>query len=354
MTVTETDPVLGGRPARQIVTGEDYVESLRGRDLRVHYLGERVEEPVDHPVVRPSVNAMARTYDLAVEHPDLATAYSSISGRAVNRFLHVAQSADGVVMLNKMQRRLGQDTGTCFQRCVGMDAFNALFSVTYECDQARGTSYHERLRSFLRHCQEGNLVVGRGDDRPQGRQGQGSGSPARPGPVHPGGRAPRGRRGHPRGQGAPDGVPEQPLDHRHAHDADDRGRPRLRGGRRDTGRAPRADLRARMPVLRHPVDGGWGHRRRQRPLRRAGGDEVWIGQVLKGGQAWWEEILAQIRGYPASLDSRACARERDHAAPLRASDAGAPSRPAVRAADGRGSASQPLSRPRSQLSSPAG
>ena len=29
-------------------------------------------------------------------------------------------------MQNKMQRRMGQLTGTCFQRCVGMDAANAL------------------------------------------------------------------------------------------------------------------------------------------------------------------------------------------------------------------------------------
>jgi len=30
-------------------------------------------------------------------------------------------------MQNRMQRRLGQLTGTCFQRCVGMDALNALY-----------------------------------------------------------------------------------------------------------------------------------------------------------------------------------------------------------------------------------
>ena len=35
-----------------------------------------------------------------------------------------------------MQRKLGQLTGTCFQRCVGMDAFNSLYSVTYEIDEA--------------------------------------------------------------------------------------------------------------------------------------------------------------------------------------------------------------------------
>lgn len=151
-----------------IETGEDYIASLRGRGLAVHYLGERISETVDHPVIRPSINAVARTYDLALEHPELATAYSPLIGRRVNRFLHVALSAEDVVQQNLMQRRLGQDTGTCFQRCVGMDAFNALYSVTYECDQQHGTDYHARLRRFLARCQEENLVVGGAMTDPKG------------------------------------------------------------------------------------------------------------------------------------------------------------------------------------------
>ena len=59
-----------------------------------------------------------------------------------------------------MQRKLGQLTGTCFQRCVGMDAFNALYSVTFEIDEAFGTTYHERLQAFLTEMHHGNLVVG--------------------------------------------------------------------------------------------------------------------------------------------------------------------------------------------------
>ena len=50
--------------------------------------------------------------DLAVENPELATALSPFTGERVNRFLHVAQSAEDLVMQNKMQRRLGQLTGT--------------------------------------------------------------------------------------------------------------------------------------------------------------------------------------------------------------------------------------------------
>src|SRR5438105_1357697 len=52
---------------------------------------------------------------------------------------------------------------------------------------------------------------------------------------------------------------------------------------------------------------------------------VWVDRRLEGGQAWWEEILAQIRGCdgmlvpisPALLDSEACTSERGYARALR-------------------------------------
>ena len=149
----------GDTPTR-LESGDDYIESLRGRNLRVYLFGELVEEPVDHPMIRPSINAVAETYDLAIREPEIATVESSLTAERVNRFLHIAQSPDDLVAQNLMQRKLGQNTGTCFQRCVGMDAFNSLYSVTYEIDAKHGTRYHERLKAFLTTMQEGNYVVG--------------------------------------------------------------------------------------------------------------------------------------------------------------------------------------------------
>lgn len=145
---------------KKIVTGEDYIASLRGRGLTVYLFGEKVAEPVDHPVIRPSVNAVAATYDLAVKNPELASVVSPFTGERVSRFLHVCLSADDLVRQNKMQRRLGQLTGTCFQRCVGMDAFNSLYSVTYEMDEAHGQKYHARFKNFLTQMHRHNYVVG--------------------------------------------------------------------------------------------------------------------------------------------------------------------------------------------------
>ena len=145
---------------QSIHNAEDYLQSLRGRKLKVYLRGELVEQPVDHPMIRPSINAMAMTYQLALDSPELATAHSSLTGDRVNRFLHVVTSTGDVVQQNLMQRRLGQLTGTCFQRCVGMDALNALYSVTYEIDARHNTPYHARLVEFIRKMQSCNYVIG--------------------------------------------------------------------------------------------------------------------------------------------------------------------------------------------------
>jgi 4-hydroxybutyryl-CoA dehydratase/vinylacetyl-CoA-Delta-isomerase len=128
---------------------------------RVFVMGQEVDNLVDHPLVRPSLNACAMTYELAQqpEYADVMLATSNLTGRTVNRFTHLHQSTADMVAKVKMLRVLGRMTGCCFQRCVGMDAFNAVDSVTYEMDRAAGTQYHPRFRRYLQHVQEYDLVV---------------------------------------------------------------------------------------------------------------------------------------------------------------------------------------------------
>ena len=112
-----------------MMTREEYFESLRKLNLKVYMFGKRVENPVDDPVIRPSLNSIGMTYELAnqPEYEDLMTATSSLNGQKVNRFTHLHQSTEDLVKKVKMLRLLGQKTGSCFQRCVGMDANNAVF-----------------------------------------------------------------------------------------------------------------------------------------------------------------------------------------------------------------------------------
>lgn len=144
-----------------LMTGEEYVESIRSLNMQVYMFGEKIEKPADHPILRPSLNSVRMTYDLAQmpEYQDLMTATSNLTGEKINRFTNIHQSTDDLVKKVKMQRLCGQKTAACFQRCVGMDAFNAVYSTSYECDQAHGTHYHENFKKFAAYCQTKDLTV---------------------------------------------------------------------------------------------------------------------------------------------------------------------------------------------------
>ncbi len=144
----------------KIHTKADYLDSLKNRNLTIYLMGELVEDPLTHPIIKPSIEAMAETYALAEREPELASAISPYTNEPINRFLHIAENNQDLYLQNQMQRKLGQLTGTCFQRCVGMDAFNALHSVTYEIDEKYKTDYHKKFISFLRKMHESNLVIG--------------------------------------------------------------------------------------------------------------------------------------------------------------------------------------------------
>lgn len=143
-----------------MMTAQQYEESLRKLNLVVYMFGERVENVVDDPIIRPSMKAVAKTYDLArrPEHEDIMTATSHITGKKINRFTHIHQSIEDLVKKSKMGRLLGRETGCCFQRCVGLDALNALSIVTFNIDEKYGTEYCPRFLKYLEYVQENDLT----------------------------------------------------------------------------------------------------------------------------------------------------------------------------------------------------
>ena len=93
-----------------MMTKEQYIDSLRGLHLNLYRFGEKVENVVDDPIVRPSLNSFAATYELAEDpqYEDLMCATSSLTGKKINRFTHLHQSTDDLIKKVKMQRLLGQ------------------------------------------------------------------------------------------------------------------------------------------------------------------------------------------------------------------------------------------------------
>ncbi|MFX1581826.1 MAG: 4-hydroxyphenylacetate 3-hydroxylase family protein [Promethearchaeota archaeon] len=145
-----------------LMTGDQYRTSLTKRGpLTVYFTGEQLQDPLQHPIIQASINSVALTYDLA-HHPqtqELMTATSSLTGNKINRFCHLHQSTEDLEQKVKMLRLLGQQCGTCFQRCVGMDAMNAVYLTTFEIDQQHGTDYHQRFTEYMKHVETHDWVI---------------------------------------------------------------------------------------------------------------------------------------------------------------------------------------------------
>ena len=144
-----------------LMTGDEYVRSLQKIQMKIFLFGEEIDNPVGNPILQPAVNSVKATYDLAQnpEYADLMTATSNLTGEKINRFTHIHQSSDDLVKKVKMQRLLGQKTAACFQRCVGMDSFNSVYSTTYEVDKKYGTHYHDNFVKFATYVQQNDLTV---------------------------------------------------------------------------------------------------------------------------------------------------------------------------------------------------
>ena len=54
-----------------LMTAKEYIDSLRKLNTRVYMFGEKIDNWVDHPMIRPSINCVAMTYALA-QDPQLS------------------------------------------------------------------------------------------------------------------------------------------------------------------------------------------------------------------------------------------------------------------------------------------
>lgn len=144
-----------------MMTKDEYLKSLKKLHINAWMFGEKLKHPYDNPVLLPSIGSLAATY-AAAEDPafnDLMTATSVLSGKTINRFVHLHQSTEDLIKKVKMQRMLGQRTASCFQRCVGMDAANAVYATTFEVDETHGTRYHDNFVRFWMMIEETDFAV---------------------------------------------------------------------------------------------------------------------------------------------------------------------------------------------------
>ena len=138
-------------------SGAEYIESLKKRKPSVYCLGERVDNVLEHPVLKSTIATVARTFDLAKnpKYEDLLTVESPLlNGERVNRFLQPFMSVDHLVKRQHQIRFLQRRLGSCALRCTGLGMANALWETCYQIDKAKGTNYLDRLKDWLKYIQK--------------------------------------------------------------------------------------------------------------------------------------------------------------------------------------------------------
>ncbi|MFO7569955.1 MAG: 4-hydroxyphenylacetate 3-hydroxylase N-terminal domain-containing protein [Smithellaceae bacterium] len=141
-------------------TKQDYINGLSKMKRNLYYDGQLIDRTDE--LQMNCLNTIGLTYDEAEkpENQDLMTAISHLTGQRINRFTHIHQNKDDLHKKQDMTRMLCQKVGGCIQRCMGIDATNAIYNVSYEADKIKPgeTCYHENFKKWLLRFQNEDLI----------------------------------------------------------------------------------------------------------------------------------------------------------------------------------------------------
>ena len=141
-------------------TKQQYMEGLGKMKRNLYHNGEKIDRLDELQV--PCLNTIGTTFDEAAkpENAELMTAKSHLTGETINRFTHIHQNTDDLHKKQDMTRFLCRKVGGCIQRCMGIDATNAIYNASYEADKSNNgaTEYHENFKKWLERFQTEDLV----------------------------------------------------------------------------------------------------------------------------------------------------------------------------------------------------
>jgi aromatic ring hydroxylase len=141
-------------------TKEQYIEGLRKMRHNIYVNGDKINRADEMQM--DCINTIGTTFDEAAkpENAELLTAKSHLTGNTINRFTHIHQNTGDLHKKQDMTRFLCRKVGGCIQRCMGIDATNAVYAVSYEADRMNNgnTEYHENFKKWLVRFQNEDLV----------------------------------------------------------------------------------------------------------------------------------------------------------------------------------------------------
>ncbi|HSW35341.1 MAG TPA: 4-hydroxyphenylacetate 3-hydroxylase N-terminal domain-containing protein [Candidatus Limnocylindrales bacterium] len=141
-------------------TREQYRTQLGKMNRNLYSNGEKIDRLDERQ--EGAINVMGLTFDAAWDpaSKDLCTATSHISGEIINRFNHIHQNTEDLHKKQDMTRFMCNKVGQCIQRCMGIDAANAINAVSYEVQKlpSAKTTYYDNWLKWLERFQKEDLV----------------------------------------------------------------------------------------------------------------------------------------------------------------------------------------------------
>ncbi|MHA2037066.1 MAG: 4-hydroxyphenylacetate 3-hydroxylase family protein [Promethearchaeota archaeon] len=140
-------------------TKEEYMEDLGKMKNNIYFNGEIINRLDERQI--NAINTMGTTFEVIDKYADLMKVKSHLNDEIISRFTHIHQSTDDLHKKQDMTRKLCRIVGGCIQRCMGCDAANALYNVTYEADRSNKgeTNYHGNFVKWLERFQKEDLVA---------------------------------------------------------------------------------------------------------------------------------------------------------------------------------------------------
>lgn len=145
-----------------IKTKKEYLRSLKELKPNMYKFGKLIEDVTTDPVTKRAVESHARCYEAAgdPEYEEVFTTKSGITGEKIFRFNSLMSDQEAVIANAKMKRISYHLTGTCTAGlCVGWNAQNVMWAVTYDMDQKLDTGYHQRLKNWILSAQSRGIAV---------------------------------------------------------------------------------------------------------------------------------------------------------------------------------------------------
>jgi 4-hydroxybutyryl-CoA dehydratase/vinylacetyl-CoA-Delta-isomerase len=142
-------------------TGKEYIQDMIDMDFNLYIDGTKITgaDVVNHPKVRPMINAVAATYDMQNEKglSDALLTESHLTGDTISRWSHVPQTTDDHIRKVDITRFANRRIGMCSFRCV-QNSFIPILMTAKSIDEAKGTHYYDHAVEYIKFYQTNDLI----------------------------------------------------------------------------------------------------------------------------------------------------------------------------------------------------